>query len=148
MSIRDIITVKVSCADLARSVAFYQALGYVASRPPSENDSDWLRGLYGVKTGVRAQVMERPDNPRAVVLELLEWRERAPGAGDITAPGAGMIAVRTDDIAADVEALRAAGGSVVSPPITLEGNRMMLATVRDPDGYPIQLIQFVRAATP
>jgi len=146
MSIRDIVTVKVSCADLARSIAFYEKLGLAAVRPTSEADADWFRDLYGVKTGVRAQLMERPDNPRAMSVELLEWREKGQGAGDITAPGAGMFAVRTDDIDADVEMLRQGGGSVVSAPITLQGGGMKLATVRDPDGYHIQLMQFVRAA--
>ncbi|MDB5444962.1 MAG: lactoylglutathione lyase [Phenylobacterium sp.] len=144
MSIRDIITVKVSCADLGRSMAFYEKLGLVAVRPTSEADADWFKGLYGVTSGVRAQLLERPDNPAAMRLELLEWRNQGRGAGDITAPGAGMFAVRTDDIAADLEALRQAGGTVVSPPVEVPGGAMTLATVRDPDGYPIQLMQFFR----
>ena len=149
MSVVGIIVFKVSCADLVRSVAFYEQLGFKPAGPESATQEDWIGDLYGAKGAwPRVQAMTLGDDPRGVRLELLEWsRQAAPVAGP-TAPGAGAIALRTDDLRADVAALKQKGVEFVSEIVSRPNPKgeSLLVNLRDPDGFGIQLFQFVKAA--
>ena len=151
VGIVSIVVCKVSCANLERSVAFYEKFGFAVAGPASDTRADWIGDLYGAKGAwLRTQAMTLGDDPRAVRLELLEWSSpEAPVAGP-TALGAGAIALRSDDLRADVEALKQKGVQFVSQVVSLPGPKgeSLLVNVRDPDGFSIQLYQFVRTVAP
>jgi catechol 2,3-dioxygenase-like lactoylglutathione lyase family enzyme len=146
MSVVGLVTLKVCCSDLERSRRFYQVLGYTAASPPGAG-TDWVAELYGVPgTALRVQMLTRPDEPRAAAVELLEW---APSVGQppvANTIGAGMAGFRSNDLDADCAALEAAGGRRVSDPVSTPGpaHTTRFVHVRDPDGFNIQLIQFVK----
>lgn len=150
MSVNDVVGFKVSCSQLERSVAFYQVLGFEPAGDVITSNQPWLGVLYGVPGGgVRMQAMTRVGNPKGLRLELLEWSPRAEGKAQVNSPGAGLMLLKSSDLAADCAALTQAGGELVSEPATLEnpGGRTLLANLRDPDGFALQLVQFIRATS-
>lgn len=55
--------------------------------------------------------------------------------------GFGHVAISVDDAAASCAAITAAGGVVTRPAGPVKGGSTIIAFVRDPDGYAIELIQ-------
>ncbi|MCE2573756.1 lactoylglutathione lyase [Motilimonas eburnea] len=52
----------------------------------------------------------------------------------------GHIAIETQDIYATCDAIRAAGGNITREPGPVKGGTTVIAFVKDPDGYAIELI--------
>jgi catechol 2,3-dioxygenase-like lactoylglutathione lyase family enzyme len=146
MSVGDIIVCKISCAQIERSAAFYGLLGFMPARPPSSNDAPWVLQLYGVEGRVRTQMLAREDNPKGVRIELIEWSNQAAQVAGPNAPGAGMLALRSNDMLGDYETLKQAGVEFVSEPMSFPSpaGTTWLVNLRDPDGLSIQLAQFVK----
>jgi len=151
LSVLGLVMLKVCCSSLERSIAFYEALGFKVAGP-AKVGAGWVGPLYGIAGGTpRAQAMSRPDDPKAVSLELIEWTPNAPGAPHPNTIGAGMVGFRSNDLDADCAALQAAGGELISEPVSTPGpadRTIRMANLRDPDGFNIQLVQFVKAAAP
>ena len=55
--------------------------------------------------------------------------------------GFGHIAIGVEDIYADCDRIRAAGGIISREPGPMKHGATVIAFVKDPDGYPIELIQ-------
>jgi hypothetical protein len=72
LSVLGLVMLKVCCSSLERSIGFYEALGFKTAGP-AKVGADWVGPLYGIAGGTpRAQAMSRPDDPKAVDLELIE----------------------------------------------------------------------------
>ena len=72
------------------------------------------------------------------VLELTHnWDTKSYELGDAY----GHIAIGTDDIAATVEKVRAAGGKVTREPGPMKHGTTVIAFVEDPSGYKVELIE-------
>ena len=111
-------------ADIDRSVAFYEALGFEQRRQMTLKD-----GAINTFMGIPG------DDDR---LELT-WN---PGVESYEiGSGYGHIAITTPDIHATLEALSAQGIDAEKPPYQVREGGSLLCFVRDPDGYRIELIE-------
>ena len=148
MSVFGMVMWKVCCRGIERSIAFYEVLGFKPANTPKVG-AEWVGPLYGIPGGIpRVQMMSRPDDPKAASLELIEWAPSTPGVEGPNTLGCAMAAFRTNDIDADCAALEAAGGRRIGEPVAVPGpeRTMRMANLRDPDGFNIQLVQFVKNA--
>ena len=113
--------------DLDRSIAFYtDVLGMELIRK-SEN-SEYKYTLAFVGYG---------DESQGAVIELTyNWGQADYDLGNAY----GHIALETDDIYATCEAIKAKGGQVTREAGPVKGGSTIIAFVKDPDGYSIELI--------
>jgi catechol 2,3-dioxygenase-like lactoylglutathione lyase family enzyme len=149
MSVQEISVCKVICADLDRSVAFYELLGFAPLAPAGKTDGTVVPQLYGVAaTGLRTRMMGRPDTPKSMRIELIEWDHQGKRAPGPSAPGAGMLGLRSNDLKDDYQRLRDQGVEFVSEPVSFSSAAGVtwVVHVRDPDGFNLQLLQFVKAS--
>lgn len=140
-----------NCADLERSVGFYEALGLrkVLRTVPSRNQSGSAFGLDEVAWD--AWIMHSDDGLDGLSLDLLEWKLPLPTGvppkldGE---PGYNRLMISTPDLDATVERAIAAGGTLVGGPIEVEAgpDRPRLAMMLDPDGVPVQLLASTRTS--
>ncbi|UZE95501.1 lactoylglutathione lyase [Alkalimarinus alittae] len=113
--------------DLDRSIAFYtDVLGMQLIRK-SENE-EYKYTLVFVGYG---------DESQGAVLELTyNWGQSEYDLGNAY----GHIAIETDDIYATCDAIKAKGGQVTREAGPVKGGSTIIAFVKDPDGYSIELI--------
>lgn len=110
--------------DLDAAVAFYAtAFGYL------------LRARREGPEGSEIAFLTLGDDPGE--LQLMH----VPGGADFAVPERLMhLAYRVDDLAATLAAVQALGAAVVKGPYTLPSGSIV-AFVRDPDGYDLELVQ-------
>jgi lactoylglutathione lyase len=110
--------------DIDRSVAFYEALGFeeVGRMPIRDEAINVFMGLPG-------------DGPR------LELTYNHGVDSYELGTGYNHIAITTDDIHAALAALAEQGIEPEKPPYSVREGGSLLAFVRDPDGYRIELIE-------
>jgi len=87
------------------------------------------------------------ETPGFVVLGTREGPSLALGThsevhGRNIDPARHMIGVTTDDITSDYKRLKDAGVDFIEPPTTYPN--VVVATLKDPDGNLVQLLQFIR----
>ncbi len=113
--------------DLDRSIAFYtDVLGMQLIRK-SEN-AEYKYTLAFVGYG---------DESQGAVIELTyNWGQSDYDLGDAY----GHIALETEDIYATCETIKAKGGQVTREAGPVKGGSTIIAFVKDPDGYSIELI--------
>ncbi len=111
--------------DLDRSLAFYQALGYTVAGTVPETP-------FGSLT-----MLQLPDDP-FVTIELVH----DPARPVTDTGGLNHLALQTDDLLATIESLASHGTETDPTHPTAEPGDPLLATVRDPDGYLIELVQW------
>ena len=111
--------------EIDRSVAFYEALGFEERRrlPIRDEAVNVFMGLPG-------------DGDR---LELT-WNRDQTEPYDI-GTGYGHIALTVDDLDATLENLAGKGIEPEKPPYRVREGGSLIAFVRDPDGYRIELIE-------
>jgi len=114
--------------DLDRSIAFYTKVMGMKLLRQSENQA-YKYTLAFVGYG---------DEANHTVLELTyNW-----GVEKYDMGGAyGHIAIGVEDIYATCDRIKAAGGEVYREPGPVKGGNTVIAFVRDPDGYAIELIE-------
>ncbi|EGQ9696524.1 lactoylglutathione lyase [Vibrio parahaemolyticus] len=79
-----------------------------------------------------------PDQPDGVTIELTyNWDTGSYDLGNAF----GHIALGCEDIYAACEKIKALGGNVTREPGPMKGGETHIAFIKDPDGYPIELIQ-------
>jgi catechol 2,3-dioxygenase-like lactoylglutathione lyase family enzyme len=115
-------------SDLARSVAFYEALGFATTAVMESDD--------GSRT---IQFMELGD----LQVELFWYASpTAPGPRpDERAPGFRHLALRTDDTEAAMADLKARGVMPQDTEMRVVPGRFKLAYFDDPDGVQIEIMQ-------
>ena len=138
MNIVQLVTFKVSCTDLDRSIDFYELLGFKKAGPASAIDGGWIGDLYGVHGAwPLVQMMSLGEDHRSVRLELLEWTRQDTRVAGPNAVGAAAIGLRTKDLRADLAILKEKGVVIVSEIVSRLSStgELLLVTLRDPDGF-------------
>lgn len=113
--------------DLDRSIEFYtNVLGMNLIRRSDNEQYKYTLAFVGYG-----------DEKDGAVIELTyNW-----GVSEYEHGGAfGHIAIETDDIYATCDAIKAKGGVVTREPGPVKGGTTVIAFVKDPDGYSIELI--------
>ncbi|EMN7357614.1 lactoylglutathione lyase [Vibrio parahaemolyticus] len=79
-----------------------------------------------------------PDQPDVATIELTyNWDAGSYDLGNAF----GHMALGCEDIYAACEQIKALGGNVTREPGPMKGGETHIAFIKDPDGYPIELIQ-------
>ncbi|HCG6061491.1 TPA: lactoylglutathione lyase [Vibrio parahaemolyticus] len=79
-----------------------------------------------------------PDQPDGTTIELTyNWDTDSYDLGNAF----GHMALGCEDIYAACEKIKALGGNVTREPGPMKGGETHIAFIKDPDGYPIELIQ-------
>ncbi len=114
--------------NLDRSLAFYcDVLGMRLLRRKEYPSGEFTLAFVGYG-----------DETDSAVLELTyNWGKATYDLGD----GFGHVAIGVEDIYRTCEEIRAKGGEIVREPGPMKHGGSVIAFVRDPDGYKIELIQ-------
>jgi glyoxylase I family protein len=129
--------VTVFVADAERSLRFYRDGLGLAVKLDREFDGDWPT-LFGVGSQ-RLRAIFLGDDERGHQIELVTFAEPLPGGPGAAAPATGCVVVAFHvDLAATLPALQDAGATDVR--WTSLRNGTPIATVRDPDGVLLELI--------
>ncbi|XP_018514935.1 lactoylglutathione lyase GLX1 [Brassica rapa] len=119
--------------DLDRTIKFYtECFGMKVSRQrdvPKEKYSNAFMGFGSEKSHFAVEL-------------TYNYGVSSYDIGD----GFGHFTISTQDVYKMVETVRAKGGNVTREPGPVEGGSSIIAIVKDPDGYPFELIQ--RGPTP
>jgi catechol 2,3-dioxygenase-like lactoylglutathione lyase family enzyme len=129
--------------DAERSLRFYRdALGF-ALLVDREYAGDWPT-LLGVESKrLRAVILGDPKQPRVGQVELVTFAEPVPDGPPPSAPATGSVLISVVvDLEAVLPALLAAGATDLRR-TTLE-NGFAAASVRDPDGILVELLDATR----
>jgi len=150
---KNIICFTLSCADLERSVAFYtEELGATEflRMTPGEVERHDFWGQMGYEAGIdyEAVMLRLGSQATETYLELIKWA--VPGERPALGPrdfGLTRFSISIEDADAAHAALVARGVTVKGPPVANRlGNLSLKAfLVLDPDGVPIELVEFGRA---
>ncbi len=112
---------------LERSIAFYtKVLGMKLLRQSENAEYKYTLAFLGYGEETEEAVIELTYN----------WGTTEYDHGNAY----GHIALETDDIYATCDAIREAGGNLTREPGPVKGGTTVIAFVRDPDGYAIELI--------
>jgi len=112
--------------DSERLAAFYRDVVDLPVDPVSGTDPS---------SGATFYVMGAPDGPKLGVGKHSEVH------GKNTDPARHIVGLDSDDIEVDFKRLKAAGVEFIEEP-TPAGERLRIATFKDPDGNYVQLFQF------
>jgi lactoylglutathione lyase len=114
--------------NLQRSIDFYtQLMGMKLLRQTENNEYQYTLAFLGYG-----------DESDTTVLELTyNWDKNQYSMGEAF----GHIAISVDDIYAICESIEQQGGDVYRKPGPVKGGKSVIAFVRDPDGYAIELIE-------
>ncbi len=114
--------------NLETSIAFYTSvLGMTLLRQRENPDYRYTLAFLGYGKESNSCVIELTYN----------WDTTEYDLGN----GFGHIAIACDDIYATCEEIEKMGGLITRPPGPVKGGSSMIAFVKDPDGYAIELIQ-------
>jgi lactoylglutathione lyase len=114
--------------DLDRSINFYTELLGMKIIKRSENEQ-YKYSLVFVGYGTE-------EEGHSLIELTYNWGQDSYEMGNAF----GHLAVSTSDIYGLCESLEAAGADVYRKPGPVKGGKTVIAFVRDPDGYPIELI--------
>jgi catechol 2,3-dioxygenase-like lactoylglutathione lyase family enzyme len=104
----------------------------------TKNLLPFYRDTLGLKVGMDTPGFVILGEPNVVSLALGTHSEVHGRNAD---PGRHMVALDVDDVRAEAARLKAAGVEFVEEPIDI-GNGLTMATLRDPEGNLVQLMQF------
>jgi lactoylglutathione lyase len=114
--------------DLQRSIDFYtQVLGMRLLRTTDRPEQKYTLAFVGYGTNPDHAEIELTYNYGVTEYDL--------------GKGYGHIALGVPDVAASCETIRAAGGAITREAGPVKGGDTVIAFVRDPDGYLIELIE-------
>ena len=145
-------------ADLDKSYAFYHALGLdlqnnapaLTAKPNALNDA--LRGLVDVPPGTKFRNMMLKIPGAEFPIEVTEFTGMDVHAAKprIQDPGASLLVLNVDDVNAALAIAKKAGGEVITTggsPVKRARGADRVVTVKDPDGYYVELAQPTDAAS-
>ncbi len=114
--------------DLDRSIKFYtDVMGMTLLRKRDNEKGRYTLAFLGYG----------PESSTAVLELTYNWGVDSYELGTAY----GHIAIGVDDIYGTCEAITAAGGEVTRAPGPVKGGTTVIAFVKDPDGYKVELIQ-------
>jgi catechol 2,3-dioxygenase-like lactoylglutathione lyase family enzyme len=138
--------VNVNCTDFERSLAFYKMIGFREHMDLGEGGVD---GLGFGDCNMRAMLLSLGDDPRATVLDLIEWTDpKTDGApyAHLAHTGIGRICVRVKDLGAVYDELVGKGVEFLSEPVeaNLGGGHQKFVCLKDPDGTILEFMEFIK----
>lgn len=114
--------------DLDRSIEFYtQVLGMQLLRRNDYPDGEFTLAFLGYG----------PEETHTVLELTYNWGVSEYDLGDAY----GHIALGVEDIYKACDEIRAAGGEVVREPGPMKHGKTVIAFIKDPDGYKVELIE-------
>ncbi|EMN7341850.1 lactoylglutathione lyase [Vibrio parahaemolyticus] len=114
--------------DLDKSIEFYTKVLGMSVLDRFENQ----------EYGYSLVFVGSPDQPDGATIELTyNWDTGSYDLGNAF----GHMALGCEDIYAACEKIKALGGNVTREPGPMKGGETHIAFIKDPDGYPIELIQ-------
>ena len=114
--------------DLQKSIAFYtETLGMKLLRQSENKEYEYTLAFLGYGDEDNNTVMELTYN----------WDKTEYEHGEAF----GHLAISVNDIYAVCDDIKVKGGDVYRPPGPVKGGKTVIAFVRDPSGYAIELIQ-------
>lgn len=152
--------INVNCTDLDRSLAFYKALGFKVindfsmDEPADGRDQTLgervpnLSEILGIDPSatMRAVFLRLGDDPRATILDLIEWTDPKTGGrpAGMTQVGMARLCFRMKDCAGAHEAALAAGAKCFTEPmmIRMGGTSQKVFCCYDPDGTILEFQEF------
>jgi catechol 2,3-dioxygenase-like lactoylglutathione lyase family enzyme len=150
--VRSLFHININCSDLARSVAFYESVGFTQKYRfdfDGEADSSYAgNGVFGHTEHVGPCIMFIGDDPYQVRLDLMQWKVPAPPehlpplAWQVGVP---RICVWAKNIDAMYEDLKAKGIEFEAPPAGPFPERAIerVLYTRDPDGLIFEFLEFM-----
>jgi catechol 2,3-dioxygenase-like lactoylglutathione lyase family enzyme len=145
MSIVGFVHVNINCSDYARSLTFYELLGFCEVIPVPPTNTPEVAAAVGMPPyRVKGALLANPAVP--VMIDLLQWEQPT----DASAPyphlyhlGIARIALASDDLDGDMTRLQQAGVEFLSAPapVTMGGNTSRFVCFADPDGTIVELVQ-------
>lgn len=118
--------------DLDRSLRFYVGtLGMTLQRLEDYPDGGFTLAFVGYGAGRRGQAM-------------IELTHNWDGRGYEHGTRFGHVAIAVPDVARACAAFALGGAEVVRPPGPMQGGTEMLAFLRDPDGYQVEIVEDAR----
>lgn len=138
--------VNVNCTDLERSLAFYKMIGFKEHMDLGEGG---VPGLGFDDCRLKAVLLSLGDDPRATVLDLIEWTEpKTEGAPypRLNHTGIGRLCFRVKDLDGAYRKLVAKGVEFLSEPIvaSLGTGHQKFVCFKDPDGTILEFMEFVK----
>jgi lactoylglutathione lyase len=113
--------------NLERSIAFYtELLGMKLLRKSENTEYKYTLAFLGYGDETNTSVIELTYN----------WDTSEYDLGS----GFGHLAIGTDDIYSVCDGIKAKGGTITREPGPVKGGTSVIAFIRDPDGYAIELI--------
>lgn len=145
--------ININVKDLDRSIEFYRKLGFdifipgipylgLASGAEAQTMPDGAATALGVPQGTngRACIMQLDDGfPKIDLTEFPDSHPNAPLSNSDV--GLVRICLVSENLAGDVERLKAQGVEFLSPPQEGHGQLADIAVCKDPDGTLIELLQ-------
>lgn len=143
--------------DLDKSYAFYHALGLdlqnnAPALPKPNTLAEMLLKLVDVPPGTkfRNMMLKIPNAPFPLEVTEFTSMDVRPAKPRIQDPGASLLVLDVDDVDAALAAARKAGGEVVTTggsPVKRTSGPGRVVTLKDPDGYYVELAQTTAAAS-
>ena len=141
--------VNVNCADLGRSLAFYEKLGFRVVAEFEERDNPGLnKGLGLPDSHTQALFLKAGRGRDATLIDLVRWHQPVSPPkreNDIAALGVPRIALKAENLRQLYEDLKAEGVEFISEPQQLAfpefGTEPLFCVCRDPDGLLIELVE-------
>lgn len=146
LRVRNFSHVCISVSDMERALAFYRDVLGLEPIFDLELSGEGMASATG-EAGAHGRMVGCKVPGSGVTIELLHFGHRegpaAPGAARST--GYTNVSLSVDDLDASYEALLARGVTPLQRPFGVGGVRMFF--VADPDGTPIEVIEFPGAAS-
>ena len=143
------VRVRLTVEDAGQSMRQYQALGLNGTMNVIFEKNDALMRLFGLKEDAQYRLAAMDVPTSGLKLEFIEYKgvDRKTVRANIQDPGSTRMQLQVRDVGATIDALKAAGGTVVSTggnTVDLPGRggaTTKVAIVRDPNNLFLVLIQ-------
>jgi catechol 2,3-dioxygenase-like lactoylglutathione lyase family enzyme len=145
--IEDFFHINVNCSNFARSLEFYQMLGFKVVRDIGEGGNAKLDQGLAMKEGRgRAALLQLGSHKRSMRLDLIEWinpKTEGRPYPHLAHAGIARIAFIAHDVLKIYDQLKARGVETLSEPLTYSNGDAWFC-LKDPDGTILELIEFGR----
>lgn len=136
----------INCTNLAKTLPFYQALGFKVILDFGEGmESKEMAEAFGLPVAdIKGVHLRLGDAPDATRIDLLEFKNPPPSGtpySHLAHTGIARMCLKTENIHQAYETLKAQGVEFVSAPKLLPGTAVSIVCFKDPDGTFIELLQ-------